>query len=169
MNPQWLTACTTLWQDTGGQSLYRASLCISQSNCIHPKSCIWEAIPNFTSEMAFSKHTFRHLLFGHESTYLVAVLLYDQENACHEHKCLRDAKFRMIFQEKLQKIDHSLSQPSNCCLVSKQNCSLGMRGAALTHYPGICDICAGQIYWPKGSCSPSLLKYWHILLFSPFS
>lgn len=105
-----VTGCT-LWQDTGGQSLYRVSPCIPQNNCIHPKSCIWEAIPNFISEVAFSKHTFRHLLFGHESTYLVAVLLYDQESACLEHKSIRDAKFRMIFQEKLQKIDHLLPQP----------------------------------------------------------
>lgn len=32
MNPQWLAACTTLWQNTGEQRLYRVSLCISQNN-----------------------------------------------------------------------------------------------------------------------------------------
>lgn len=32
-----------------------------------------------SSEVTFTKHTFRHLVFGHESTYLVAVLVYDHE------------------------------------------------------------------------------------------
>lgn len=71
---------------------------------------------------------------------LVAVLLcvYDCESAHHEHKSLRDEKFRMIFQEKLWKIHHLLPHPSYCCPVSKQSRSLEI-GGALTPYPGISD------------------------------
>lgn len=114
------------------------------------------------------EHTFRHLLFGHESTYLVAVLLFDQDTACHEHKSLSDAKCRTIFQERLQKIHHLLPQPNNCSLVSKQSCSLGIREGAFTHYPEISDICAGQICWPEGSHSPSLLNIFMYFTFFSF-
>lgn len=97
-------------------------------------------MPNFTSEITFTKCTFRYLLFGHESIYLVAVLLcvYNCESAHHEHKSLRDTKFRMIFQEKLWKIHHLLPHPSYCCLVSKQSRPLEI-GGALTPYSGISD------------------------------
>lgn len=33
-----------------------------------------------TSEVTFTKHTFRHLGFSRESTYLVAALVYDHKS-----------------------------------------------------------------------------------------
>lgn len=51
MKPQRQAACSILLQDTGGQGLYMAPLCSSQSNRILPNNCTWEVIPNPVGQM----------------------------------------------------------------------------------------------------------------------